>query len=699
MKKTIWYIAAIAVMAWHTGCRNEEEPKGPQVESIKFSESARSLSVGDITTIGMMVMPNEAKNQGKVEYSVSQPGIVEIKEGSSNDGVIIEAKSRGTVVVTGKIKGFVDYCSITVTGSDERIIPHIISPVSVMEVPLRERRSITVSLAGGSPLDNSGFAWSYTNQNVIHFESTGSVAVFDTVEPGSAVITVRHPKAQYAVDILVYVLGSGENPVYITGDSNIIDLKKDAGNYEFQVKLIGGLAEDNGRFVYQIIEGNSYIALHGNGQFGTITPKAAGLALVRITHPKAQYPFDIQVIVSEELEYRYIDVNQTLVLLNEGENAVIEAKFSGDAPDDVINRYDFSLSEYGIIDVSRSQGLFFINAVKKGKVILSVSNDYADFNREILVVVNNPVEGIVDNQKYIYTNQNVITMEAGGSDSILKMMLVGGNEGDKNSFIWTVDDSSIIEAHTGHGEVRYRSMSRAMYDSVPYEQFEAEALISAKKTGTAKITLTHPKSKNEATVLVKVYPKNTFSGVPVVLGGQPYYKVEPGKRLELELAAVSGSVNTLGDVQWTINNAKVACVEHTGLSGVITGLSNGITTLTVSGGNLKHSFSAVIIVNYAGELDKQKFIYALNPFMTLTVGQSVTVGILNENMSADDLRSINYINKNMDIVALHASGSQMALTALKTGAAEITVKGSETNEIKIVITVEEPKVNPEQPFY
>jgi len=699
MKRILWCIVGVAVMAWHTGCRNEEEPKGPQVESIKFSESAKSLSIGDITTIGMMVMPGEAKNQGKVEYSVSQPGIVEIKKGSSNDGVIIEAKSRGTVVVTGKIKGFVDYCSITVTGSDERIIPHIISPVSVMEVPLRERRSITVSLAGGSPLDNSGFTWSYTNQNVIHFESTGSVAVFDTVEPGSAVITVRHPKAQYAVDILVYVLGSGETPVYITSDSNIIDLKKDAGNYEFQVKLIGGLTEDNGRFVYQIIEGNSYIALHGNGQFGTVTPKAAGLALARITHPKAQYPFDIQVIVSEELEYRYIDVNQTLVLLNEGENAVIQAKFSGDAPDDVINRYDFSLSEYGVIDVSRSQGLFFINAVKKGKVILSVSNDYADFNREILVVVNNPVEGIIDNQKYIYTNQNVITMEAGGSDSILKMMLVGGNEGDKNSFIWTVDDSSIIEVHTGHGEVRYRSIARAMYDNVPYEQFEAEALVSAKKTGTAKITLTHPKSKNEATVLVKVYPAKTFSGVPVVLGGQPYYKVELGKRLELELAAVSGSVNTLGDVQWTINNAKVACVEHTGLSGVITGLSNGITTLTVSGGNLKHSFSAVIMVNYASELDKQKFIYALNPFMTLTVGQSVTVGILNENMSADDLKSIDYINKNMDIVALHASGSQMALTALKTGAAEITVKGDETNEIKIVITVEEPKVNPEQPFY
>lgn len=697
--KKLYGLLAVAVLLLSATCRNEEGPGKPRIDGLKFAESSKSLSIGDITTISMSVTPAEAKNQERVEYSVSQKGVIEIKEGSSNDGVIIEGKSRGTVVVTGRVGSFTDYCSITVSGSDERIIPHIISPVSVMEVPMRERRSITVSLAGGSPADNSGFTWSYTNQNIISFESTGSVGVFDTLETGSAVVTVRHPKAQYPVDVLVYVLGSGESPVYITGDSNVIDLKKDAGNHEFQVKLIGGLAEDNGRFVYQVIEGNNYIGLNGNGQFGTIMPKAAGLALVRITHPKAHYPFDIQVIISEELEYRYIDVNKTLVLISENEHAVVEAQFVGDAPDDAADRYNFSLSEEGVVGVSQSKGLFFINAVKKGKVILSVSNTYADFNREILVVVNNPVEGIIDNQKYISTNQNVITMEAGGSDSILKMMLVGGNEGDKNSFIWTVDDSSIISVSTGHGDVRYRSMYRAMYGSAPFEQFEAQALVSAKKTGTAKITLQHPKAKNEATVLVKVYPKGTFAAVPVVLGGEPYYKVERGTYIEMGLFAASGSASNIGDVKWTTDKPAVAGVEATGLTGIIRGLSNGVTTLTVSGGNLKHPFSAVIIVNLKDELDKQKFIYVLNPFVTLTTGQNVITGVLGENMSADDMKAVSYINNDNAVIALHSSGSQMMLTALKPGTAEITVKGGETNEIKIFITVEEPKVNPEQPFY
>ncbi|MDR2923617.1 MAG: hypothetical protein LBU85_09795 [Treponema sp.] len=697
MKKIICCLLSMAAAVWYSGCRDEAAEK-VEVTGIKFSESSKSLSVGDISTIGMSVMPVEAKNQERVEYSVSRAGIIEIKEGSSNDGVIIEGKSRGTTALIGRMAGFVDYCSVTVSGSDERVAPHIISPVSVIQSPLRERRSITVSLAGGSPADNNGFIWSYTNQNVINMETTGNVCIFNTIEPGSCVITIRHPKAQYSIDILVFVLGSNESPVYITSGSNVIDIKKSMGGYEFQVELIGGLPEDNGRFVYQIIEGSNYILLNGNGRFGTITPKASGLALVRVTHPKAQYPFDVQVFVSEDLEYRYIDVDRTLVLMQEGESAVVQAKFTGDAPDDVPDRYDFSLSANGIINVSRSQGLFFINAVSKGKVILTVSNYYADFNREILIVVNNSLEGVTDNQKYIYTNQNVITMEAGGSDSILNMMLVGGNEGDKNSFIWTVDDWSIIEANTTHGVIA-EPLYRAMYQDMPLEQFEAQAVITAKKTGMAKITLQHPKAKNETAVLVKVYPKGTFAKLPVVLGGQPYYKVERGKNTPVELWAFSGSAQDAGDIQWAAGDGTVAGIESAGLNGVINGLSNGITTLTVSGGNLKHPFSSVIIVNGANELNNQKFIYMLNPFMTLTVGQSVTASILGENMKTDDMKSIGYINNNNNIVEIHSNGNNMILTALKAGIAEILVKGNETNEIKITVTVEEQKINVEQPFY
>jgi hypothetical protein len=692
--KTACCIPLITVMAFSMACRTNKEPeKG--IEKIKFAVSSKSLYIGEITVIGMSVYPAEAKNRERVFYSVSEPGIVDIKEGSGNDGVIIEAKNKGTVVVTGRAAGFVDYCSITVDGGDLFTIPHIVTPVSVFEVPVRERRSVTVSLAGGTPVDNGGFIWTYSNQDVISLNSTGNTGVFDTLATGSSVITVRHPKAQYSVDILVFVLGSGESPVYITSVNNVINLNKSITNYEFQVELVGGTPEDNGRFVYQTAEGASLIKLNGNGKYGTITPIAAGLAVVRITHPRARHPYDIQVCISESLDYHYIDVSKSLVLLQEGENTVVEAKLIGDAPSDVLDKFDFTEGESGIVTISRAQGLFFISALQKGKAILTISNKYADFEREILIVVNNPYTGVVDNQKYIYTNQNVITMEAGGSDAVLRMMLVGGNEADRNNFVWTVDDSSIIEAGTGHGKIQYRSA----YENAPYEQFETQAIITPKKTGTAKITLSHPKSRNEAVVLVKVYPKKIFANVPVILGGKPYYKVERGKSVEIQLSVDSGDSLNIGSLEWSVDKGTVAEVEHTGLNGIIKGLSNGITNFTVQGGNLKNPFSAVIIVNSESEINNQKFIYVFNPFITLSVGQTMTMGILGENLTDDDIRSINCINGDSSMVQTNFSGNLMVLTGLKPGRSEILVKGNDTNEIKITVMVEELAVNAEQPFY
>jgi hypothetical protein len=698
LQKSAFFIACMTVVFSFSACRNNETQE-TRVDGIKFAESSKSLYVGEIRTIGMSVTPAEVKNKEKVIYSVSKAGIIDIKEGSTNDGIIIEAISSGTVVVSGTLAGFVDYCSITVEGGEKFTVPYIITPVSVIEVPIRERRSITVSLAGGTPVDNSGFTWTYTNQNVINFEYTGNVGILETVETGSSVITVRHPKAQYPVDILVFVLGNGETPVYITSDKNVINLTKNINIYEFQVNLIGGTAEDEGRFVYQITEGRNIINCNGNGKYGAINPVAAGLAVIRITHPKAQYPYDIQVSVSGLLDFHYINVNKSVVLLNEGENTVVEAKFVGEAPQDVNDKYNFTLNEEGIVSVTQSQGLFFINADRKGKTLLRVTNTYSDFDRELLIIVNKSFEGIVDNQKYIYTNQNLITMEENGSDAVLRMVLIGGNSGDVNSFVWTVDDSSIIDAKTEHGSVKYRSMYRALYEDMPFEQFEAQAIITPKKTGIVKITLSHPKSKNEATVLVKVYPKKTFANVPAVLGGKPYYKIQRGNSLEITLQVDSGDPKNLGNLTWKVEKGAIAEVTNAGLTGIIKGLSNGITNLTVYGDNLKHPFSAVVIVNGEQDLDKQKFIYVFNPFVNLTMGQTVTMNIIGENLTDEEMLSINYINGESSVLQVTSNKNQMSLTGLKPGNSEILVKGNDTNEIKISVTVEEPKVNIEQPFY
>ena len=693
------FITIMAAVLAIASCDIGGGSEPPKVKGIHFSESVKTLLVGDVVSIGIQVTPAEAKRSVKVAYTVSQPDIAELLESSSNDGVVIRGLKRGTAIVTGMANGLVDYCSITVGGNDDRLEPHIITPVSVLELPVLNRRTITVSLAGGTPVDSSGFIWANSNDAAATIECTGNVAVIDTIEPGNTVIRVRHPKARYPIDILVYVTGSGERPVYITGDTNVIMINESSGNYEFQVTLRGGMEFDNGGFVYELADGKDIVSLSGNGIYGNIAPKKAGTALIRVHHPKAAYPFEIQVIVNKELEYRYIDIDQTLVLLSGNESAVVQATFVGNAGNDAMDAYRYTLSNNDTAEIIRNGNIFFINALGSGKAILTISNDYADFAREVLIIVNDGSNRIIDAENYINTNQNVITMEAGGDTALLTMMLIGGNEADKNSFVWTVEDSTVIEAETAHGEVVYADRGRTAFEVPVQERFDGQAIISAKKVGISKIVIRHPKAKNENTVIVKVYAKGTFGATPAVLGGQPYYKVAKGSTVDIRLFVESGSQRDIGQLLWATDNTAIAGVNaSSGLDGIVTGKTKGITTLRVWGGNLKQEFSSIIVVADSLNIDSQQFIYVLNQQVSMIVGQTLVFGILHENMSESDTANITCSNTNPAIMRVGKSGSNWMITALATGVGEIIIKGDDINEVRVEVSIEDEKINPQQPY-
>jgi hypothetical protein len=138
-KKIIGLMAILAVVFFVPGCNRDNDTVETALEGINFHEDSKTISIGEVVTIGMNVRPLEAKQIERMSYSVSVPGIVEIKEASSNDGVVIEGKARGNVVVIGRMKGFTSYCTVTVGGGGESMIPHIVSPVTVLEIPKGER--------------------------------------------------------------------------------------------------------------------------------------------------------------------------------------------------------------------------------------------------------------------------------------------------------------------------------------------------------------------------------------------------------------------------------------------------------------------------------------------------------------------------------------------------------------------------------
>jgi hypothetical protein len=608
VKQWIWGVAIgllLCGLTFFVSCREDPEEGNPPIQSLKFSVERRDMSVGERATIGIAVSPPEARPGARISYSLSNYGFVKIDEAASSaDGVVLEALANGSSVVMARANGIVEYCDILVTGGAISVIPHIVVSSNVLEVPIGARRHVVANLQGGTPADISGFTFFNNDHNVASVESANNTVVIEGKSRGMTRVQINHPKAQYGVDVLVFVLNEGETAKYLTADQNVVFMNMGDSAYNFYLRLVGFDENKTNtiiqRSVYQVVEGAGVVYVRGSGDSCTIQPLSPGIAKVRVTNQEVEYPFEFQVVVKAREENCYIDIPDNLVIINHNDVYNFNARFVGDVPEDVINKYKYSLSEQGIVDVIQTQNYFTLTALKTGMVILTIDNEYSDFPREMLIIVQTAPGGITNNQTYISTSQNIIQMET-ESTAILTMQLVGGIESDRNLFEWVVEDSTIITATVSHG---IRTYQRAAADLAFQGTFEAEALVTAgKKTGTTTITVSNPKTSNEITVLIKVYPKGTFNGRAITLGGPSLIKLQKGNLGEIYTPILGGKYENLGYVQWDMDDTSIAQAEGSGLFRAVNALSSGVTRLRVHGENIASEHYALVVVYNEGEED------------------------------------------------------------------------------------------------
>jgi hypothetical protein len=691
-KIMILYILYLAA-ALCTACHNESDK--PRIESIEFSEKTVQLKTGENKSIGIKVLPEGAKNAEKVTFTASGSGIVEINEEmSSNDGVVFSAVRNGSAVITAKAQGVVDYVQVTVEGNAETGIPYITVTDSVLEIQPGIKKHFMSTLQNGAPDDYLSFVFSNQGQDIIQFEMANNTVVVEGIKKGSDIITVKHPKAQYGVDVLVFVLEAGEYAKYITGENTLF--MESGKNKIYHSRLIGIEESETGYNVYQVVEGNDIITVSGSGENCSITAKREGVAKVRITNRSAPYPFEFTVVVRGEEKSGYIAMSSNFVILENGDIRTIFAYYNGDAPGDIDTRYTWYF-ENNVTDVAEVicyGDRFALRALKNGSVKLIIENEYSLVRQEVLILVH--FDEVSYGEMLITTSQNVIYMELGGVDVILKMKLVGGTQADKNSFEWVVEDSSIIEAAVpdGHGTAHHRAM---IYNDTVQE---AEAKITAKKAGTTYITVTNSKaSKNAVRVLVKVYPKGMFSGNVVSLGGSGLLKVQKGSLLDVNVQLTQGSYQNTGELVWHIKDGKIAEINGAGLSGVINALESGITELIVTGQNVLNEYHAVVVVYEEGDEDSIPYIYTDRLQYKLYVGQMVYVYICHPNIE-NEVFDFSIVNTDTSVVYTRKQSDVIILHAVEPGEAELVINSGipGCNIITLTVNVELAELNTDKPY-
>ena len=666
-----------------------------RVSSIKYETTKRTIDLGEVTNIRLVLEPAEARKSKTVTYTVDKPGLVQISI-TSNDGIVVTGIGSGTTVIIASCGGFSDYCEVTVTGNTLNTQPYIIVPSLTYEVAEGTKKSISASIFGGTITDNNNFVWSIedTNGTVAALDVSGNTAIITGLQSGVVKVSVSHPKAEYSVDILVFVLGTSEKAVYISTEQNIINLKVGNDEGALGVTLVGGAESDKANFVYKVTSGTDVIEITKANDTCVIKQLKAGTAKIQIQHPKATYSLTVLVVVSETVNETYLEVDNSFVLLSGQEGKMITASFIGGVPSTAYADFTYTISNPGCINVTQINNSFYVTGVAAGSTKLVIANKNVAYAREVLIIVQDQDENVTSNENYITTSQNIIQLETGGTPVTLNMTLVGGNEADKNSFSWTVENSAIIGVDTPHGVVTNAR-------SVSAEVFNARAVVTPKSAGTTKIEITHPKTAVGATVIVKVYPKGTYNTSPVVLqSNKSLIKIVKGTTQDHELLIASGSATTLGSVVWATEDAGVATVVGTNLAGTVSGKESGNTTLKVTGDNLYQPYTASVLVGTEAELANTKYIYVDSKYQKLTSKQTTYTQIKSNNDLLEGDNHFAVANTDSGIVYCRMVNDVLIMQGLNAGTAEVTVTNpNATNSITLFVTVEAGDISIDKPYY
>jgi hypothetical protein len=696
----------VSLLAGVCSCHNENPAERPKIEKLQFTEAKKTLEVGQQASVGITITPSEARKGNVIEYSASVKGIIAIdKEKSGSEGVVFTAVAPGSVVLLARSGGVVDYCDITVTGETEITIPYISLTENVLEIPVGKKRYVAASLQGGSPADQNNFTFSNSNDYFVYMESVNNTVVLEGLKKGISRVTIGHPKAQYNTSCVIFVLNEGENAKYITGE-NAVFMELGAGTREYAIRMVGFdesvYANVIGNTFFQVIEGNSIIDVLGIGASCTIKAKSAGVAKVQVRNQAiTDYTFEFQVVVQQKNDVKYINTKQNFYIINDTDYVNFNVNIEGSVPADWADNFSCHIPiEYaGVIAVEHMKDRFVVHGIKNGKAVLVIENDYTKgFPCEILFIVQNQRIAAVEDSLYIKTSQTVIQMEAGkgAPDAILKMQLVGGTSADQNNFEWEVEDSSIITV-AATGTVSYK---RSQVNT--RQVYEVEAVITAKKPGTARITISNkPKALNDVTVMVKVYPYGTFNGQALYLGGPSIIKLKEGADVDIYTPVIGGNPALLGLTEWESKNPAIAYVTGSGLHGNVQAASgaSGVTKLKVSGENVAQDFEAVIVVYREGEEDLLKYIYTDNISYRLTVGQTARIPIRHPNILSSQFDFTVY-NTNKQSIYHVVSGDVIIVSGYETGSGELIIQTDDPdcNDLTIAITVESDQIDAARPY-
>lgn len=595
---------------------------------------------------------------------------------------------RGIIAITVILTIVVSSCSLFLTGDEGTNVD--------IESMTFSRTSLSLGIGGMEylslsirPMDakkNAKIEYAY-DRTIISVSGDTSGATVSGLKNGNTVLIAKSGRASAACVISVTGVDPvTENAPYISTTMPIVEME--AGTTKkVLVTLSRGSSAEMSRFSWSI-DKSSIATVEASGQNGIITARTNGVARITVSHPSSTYPLELLVFVKPENEKAvYLTTTQNIISLahNGVDRKISVSLVNGNSVDQ--NAFNWEIlnteeSNPGTIQLTANGANAEISPRTDGRATVRVTHPQALYPLDIKVRVVTIIENV-----YIDVGNGRVTVN-GSTPSSLSVSLKGSSrvsELDPSQFQWTIDDSSICD----------------------YVAYHNQIVLTGKKNGIAKITVSHPAAKypREIMAFVENQEKGAVNSGAYITTSQNYIRTKPGMvESELIVTLVGGEAGDEKDFLWSVDKPDIISLRTTnGTTGIWSRASSIITQRTNGTAfiePLKEGTAVIYITHPKALTPTEVLVRVYPPYASFEAplviqGQSIlglvrgTSQIVTVNLqgtsTASDEAALGWSSENTSVVTVAGAGREQLVTATGNGQTFITITNPKAENPKKIL--------------
>lgn len=555
---------------------------------------------------------------------------------------------------------------------------YLSTTTNVVNIGEGTTRSVSVTLENTTETVVGGFSWRSADASVASVaQTTSGTALISGNKIGTTKITVSHEQSKFSLDIIIQVI----DPVaaaampFIQVPNPILNLVESTTWSTVTAELVGGNKSDAADFTWQIYDGVDIVELYAQNGIGKIRAKKAGIATLRVSHPKAAYPQDIRVICDAKASTEYsigVSSGNILSIRPDAGDQIITATLANGSTADKYN-FRWSLDVFDVIDMTYSANTAILTPLKEGTATLTVSHPKSAYDQKIVIKVQQyNTFGFSSVSKTVTAGQSTfITMEVPVSSEKTKVAYYS----EKPNVV-DIDGTAAVCQITGKTS----------------ETATVHAQLISERTGTVLATA-------DMLVIVTPAPENyTYINGTAGLATTFTMTLGTSKVLTAEVVGDGITMAEQSNLVWSVDTkqsvlklANSAAGKVAGSSAYVMAEKAGETTLTITHPKTSYTLVYHIIVPGAETVE----VMLDKSYVSIEKGKNTTVKATVSTKKNSDYKLLKWTisRPNGDEIAtVNGNGQTVTILALKAGTAYLTCSypGNGTSA-ECQITITDPK--------